>query len=406
MTFALFATNAFFSQDLSCNALSSFHPSQTVKSTSASRIELLSHLYPGSPHRDNWENENHKSMHALLACMSNDDCTENQTSIVILSPSHFIIAICEDCEKSGEDIWAMSVLGSLREMGYTTFFAPYNEALVRVYSQFPDLVKIIIMNGDKAYSCFDDPRCIKGPENPLGIPLWKILSFAYWPVSEHPLGNSWTLSPEKYSWLDNVYLGYSIERTCLKTPITPTSELPPFPLSLVGGMLNDTEYESSVPTPIVNLGLMQQEDFFRELGLSRVLIGIGLPALSPTPYDALCMGVPFINPILIWDREDPENRDKWLAQHEVLKYESPPYVYNVKRDDAEGLWAAVRAALDNPIERYIVPEMTMESLKSRMAFVVEKDWRKDAEVVLDERRSSGNDEGSWVEGLGYFKRSM
>lgn len=109
MTFALFITNAFLSQDLSCNALSSFHPSQTVKSTSASRIELLSHLYPGSPHRDNWENENHKSMHALLACMSNDDCTENQTSIVILSPSHFIIAICEDCEKSGEDIWCVPI---------------------------------------------------------------------------------------------------------------------------------------------------------------------------------------------------------------------------------------------------------------------------------------------------------
>ncbi|KAE9391035.1 hypothetical protein BT96DRAFT_832632 [Gymnopus androsaceus JB14] len=362
-------------------------------------------------------------MRALIECMSNANCTANQTSIVILSSFHFATAICEDCRKAGEDIW---YLYSLREMGYTTLFAPSgNKELVLMYRQFPDLVKIIIMEGTAAHACFVDPDCIKTPKSPLGIPAWKMLSLHFWGGSAHPLGNSWTLSPENYSRIssgdskDNVYLGYSIERTCLNTPITPISErpqrayvlskkvsyfskdnyawskvslIPPFHLTLVAGMINDTEHESSVTASIVNLGLMNQVEFYRELGQSRALIGIGSPWLSPTPYDALCMGVPFINPILKWDRNDPDNRDNWLAQHNGLKYELPPYVYNVKRDDTEGLWSAVRAALDNPIERYIVPAMTMESLKSRVAFVVEKDWKSQAEELLAERISSGSDE--------------
>ncbi len=63
------------------------------------------------------------------------------------------------------------------------------------------------------------------------------------------------------------------------------------------------------------------------------------------------MGVPFINPIMHWDKKKPDDRSKWEAQHDGLKYESPPYVYNVKKGDGEGLWKAVKDALDHPIDR-------------------------------------------------------
>lgn len=43
---------------------------------------------------------------------------------------------------------------------------------------------------------------------------------------------------------------------------------------------------------INNLGLLSQEQFYDELGHSKVLVGIGKPRTSPSPWDALCMGVP------------------------------------------------------------------------------------------------------------------
>lgn len=276
-------------------------------------------------------------------------------------------------------------------MGYTAIFSPNNYELARTYRQYPDLVKIIIIEGARSRECFSDPKCIKTPTHPLGIPAWKMLSFHFWNGASNPLGNPWTLSPENYARIspggnsmNNTYLGYSIERTCMHIPITPPAERPvqayvlakqlryfygkdfawkdlsfadppptlPQPLSLVAGLADDMK-DATLPVPegITNLGKLNQTTFYENLGHSRVLIGIGNPFLSPSPYDALCMAVPFINPVLNWNRENPDDRSRWNTQHEGLKFENPPYVYNVKTDDKEGFWDAVKAAMDNPIER-------------------------------------------------------
>lgn len=200
----------------------------------------------------------------------------------------------------------------------------------------------------------------------------------------HPLGNRWTLSPENYEIMapgnskGNVYLGYTVERTCMRIPITPTTDRPqqvyllaknlayfysdkeyawsnvtldgaPFTVALVAGLRDHLEL--GVPVGITNLGRLNQTEFYYHLGRSRVLLGIGLPFLSPSPYDALCMGVPFINPIMDWDRDFPANRTSWLSQHDALKLLDPPYVYNVFKGDGEGLWRAVKEAFEAPIER-------------------------------------------------------
>lgn len=66
---------------------------------------FVKNLWPvGLPNvTDNWENENSKAMHALLTCMSTETCSENQTSIVLLSSFHFANSISGHV--SGEDIW-------------------------------------------------------------------------------------------------------------------------------------------------------------------------------------------------------------------------------------------------------------------------------------------------------------
>ncbi|KAF5379051.1 hypothetical protein D9615_005991 [Tricholomella constricta] len=404
---------------------------------------FLPYLWPvGLPNRtDNWENENSKSMHALLSCMASQNCEQNRTSIVLLSTSRFSNGIAGDT--SGENIWAMSVLTALREMGYTAIFAPDNYELARTYRQYPDLVKIVILEGFRSKECFNNGRCIKTTSHPLGVPAWKLLSFHFWRGAESPLGSNWTLSPEDYARIvpdhngvENVYLGYSIERTCKRIPIMPSSErpqqayilakdlkyfksdrgfawnnvsfVPPYPLSVMSGIRYnaDTTEPDTLPHGITDLGPLNQTQFYTQLGKSRVLIGIGHPRLSPSPYDALCMGVPFINPILGWDDNDPDNRFKWESQHDALKWEDPPYVYNVRKDDEKGLWAAIKEALDHPIERfraflssllegltvasrYILPSMTMDALKHRVAEIVERDWKGQAEELLAERKASG-----------------
>jgi len=63
--------------------------------------------------------------------------------------------------------------------------------------------------------------------------------------------------------------------------------------------------------------------------------------------------VPFINPILEWDHDDPDNRVKWETQQDALKYTDEPYVYHVFAHDAVGLAGALQRAVDNPIDRYI-----------------------------------------------------
>jgi len=39
---------------------------------------------------------------------------------------------------------------------------------------------------------------------------------------------------------------------------------------------------------IQNLGSMSEDRFYSEVAHSRLLVGVGSPTISPTPYDALC----------------------------------------------------------------------------------------------------------------------
>lgn len=41
------------------------------------------------------------------------------------------------------------------------------------------------------------------------------------------------------------------------------------------------------------------------------------------------MGVPFINPVMSWSTDKPEDRSSWTWQHEGLADVKAPYVYTV-----------------------------------------------------------------------------
>jgi len=50
---------------------------------------------------------------------------------------------------------------------------------------------------------------------------------------------------------------------------------------------------------VVNLGRLNPIEFMQQVGRSKVMIGVGSPWWSPSPYNALCQGVPFINPVSV-----------------------------------------------------------------------------------------------------------
>ena len=57
----------------------------------------------------------------------------------------------------------------------------------------------------------------------------------------------------------------------------------------------------------------------------RILLNIK-PYMSPSPYLALCVGTPFINPIISWDETNPRDRSMWNAQEPRLRWMDPPCV--------------------------------------------------------------------------------
>ncbi|KAG8999542.1 hypothetical protein FRB90_012049 [Tulasnella sp. 427] len=128
----------------------------------------------------------------------------------------------------------------------------------------------------------------------------------------------------------------------------------------------------------MQLEKMDRVAFQHTIAGSKVVLGIGRPALSPTPYEALCLGVPFINVVQGWDRADPENRAKWYtSQHDAIMGLDlgEPYVYHVRVGDREALKRAVRLALETPIPRYIPPRMKMSSVVDRVKAILDMDPR-------------------------------
>ncbi|KAF9513443.1 hypothetical protein BS47DRAFT_1372531 [Hydnum rufescens UP504] len=340
-------------------------------------------------------------MRALLRCLESSNCRKNQDKVVLLGSFHFRLALRG--QNGGEQMWARSTTHALRNMGYSYFFISTTQQMVQLYQIFPHLVKAIIQEGSDVEHCrTGDEFCILRPDHPEGIPIWKLFSFSFWMQSNHFLGPQWTLNPEPWylgatGITPNTYLGYSVEPSCTSRPVVPHSErhdqayvmakmlrfFLPGPTRawsfedydvasnasgvrfIVGAgpdPWHDPKEPIVLPDSLTNLGRLPQTQFIDAVAHSKVMIGVGEPSTSPTPYEALCLGVPFINP---WDTKDPTNRNTWLAQHGLLKLLDPPYVYNVFSGDQKGFAKAIKDAIAHPIDRHILDRMKMTSVEDR-----------------------------------------
>ncbi|KAG8921690.1 hypothetical protein FRC01_000116 [Tulasnella sp. 417] len=384
-------------------------------------------------------------------------CNKNQDKVVILAWYHFRRSL--EGHMQGEAVWCDAMMDAMHALGYTLLLVQNRTHFEDLWRRHHASVQLIIWEdsdfGAGAKPCLRNSTCVYAPSGldlplpppnstHLNIPIWKVFLAHWWNSPSEPLGSPFTLSPEPYNrWpngknggKDNFYVGYSLERTCLKTPFTPHAQRPrqayvlakslryfvmpsyilPDDQGVTENQLNDDFYANlsrtdnitwlgqfkldempkelppHPPPGITQVERMDRSAFQRLVSQSRVLFGIGRPYLSPSPYEALCLGVSFINPVSGWDQEDLENREKWDAQQGGLLFTGvdEPYVYHVKVGDRDGFARAVRKAMETPIERFIPPHMKMSALIDRMKVLLETDCRPTALVQMKDTKYAFN----------------
>ncbi|EIW71341.1 hypothetical protein TREMEDRAFT_42765 [Tremella mesenterica DSM 1558] len=362
------------------------------------------------------------------AALTAEGCGTNETTIIILASLWFAEAY-SGTSNTGESIYAQSVISALNANNYSYVFTslgwynPDMKKTVELWNQHRWNVRMILADPDQVNVCWNpEHNCVKSEANPEGIEAWRLMSFWYWDTIGNPLGPTFTLSP--FAKTPNTLMSLSIEPTCKRLPYLPSAYRPhppqawllakqvhyldnttafswtlealtglqkEFGIHVKGGMVDDdAETLKRVKAAnIENVGRLGKIEFYEELAKSSVLIGVGRPRISPSPWDALCVGVPFINPILEWDEEDPKDRSKWHAQQWHMTDLDPPYVYNVHAHDIVGLRRAVHAAIHHPIESFIPEVMTFKWVRNRMGEIVESDWRTKAKGILEERLRVG-----------------
>ncbi|KAL7416406.1 hypothetical protein BDY24DRAFT_379644 [Mrakia frigida] len=382
------------------------------------------------------QEHNDLAMERLWSCTQKENSTcENERikSVVLLGAEEFRLGFSG--WTGGETIWSNSVFKTMNDLGYTTIISTDNNVTHSHYKLFAPWTKVIIVSGANAFKCFSSVDCIKqSSTDEEGIPAWKLMSLHFWPLAKNPLGPKWTLSPEPAP--ENIYreqgepnfdLGYSRE-DCRSVPLIPHSARVNQAFLYAkrssfffntnyawsDAILNTTSHDlklsfvgapamipgfPSLPPAMHHLnpttGLLPEDEFFAELGKSVALVGIGDPPLSPSPYDALCFGTPFINPILRADPNRPDDRSQWKSQQRTLKHFDPPYVYNVHRGDLEGFKKALILARDTPFPgdgRFIPPRMRESEMRLRVISLVEGDWKEKAQELLVQRMSTGDGE--------------
>jgi hypothetical protein len=145
--------------------------------------------------------------------------------VIILQDHTHHWAIVEQDHAGGELIWARSSMRALKALHYTLVWhrgnlSQINDIVWKEYGGYSN-IHMVIAEAGHVKDCGKEELChYSKVKNPLGAPLWKFLSFHFFPDPSHPLGGGWVLSPEPYHWLGtkNQYLGYSIEEECMETP--------------------------------------------------------------------------------------------------------------------------------------------------------------------------------------------
>ncbi|KAH6903891.1 hypothetical protein BKA70DRAFT_1298766 [Coprinopsis sp. MPI-PUGE-AT-0042] len=381
---------------------------------------------------NNQEHWNMRQLSELYSCVAGERrCHPNKRKIILFASPDTKYGLWDGWRR-GESIWGEAMFKGFYELGYTVLVIEGWAEAPFLYQLYGSYVELVI--GERPGKCIYNRKCIKHTENPDGIPIWKIFDMNYFPkldwygtpTDATPLGGSWIITA-----VDNgpafpyQYIGYSIEEKCKALHVLPPEErdhrvyilmkqlayvhfdtsweadfysraADELGIKFVGGYGNDPDFKPGGQDPpaegwkdieepgkIDNLHPLSRENFMKEVGKSKLMLGIGLPTWSPSPYDALCLGVPFLNPVRFFDEADPWNEAKWETQHPEFTRlgPGPPYVYTVHARNYTGFVEAIKQATNTPIDRFIAPHMTLDAFRKRLIDWVETDWKLEALAV-------------------------
>ncbi|KAJ8094470.1 hypothetical protein PM082_010904 [Marasmius tenuissimus] len=127
---------------------------------------------------------------------------------VILSTYGYVPCAISLCGTTGEVVWLESLMNSFRENDQFLLYTGYRD-LNKAYKMLGDVVTHVWSTDTDVIWCLNDTiSCIESPENPDGVPPWKLFTFTFWgsprgwqnffgpkeePWSYNPLGGEWNL---------------------------------------------------------------------------------------------------------------------------------------------------------------------------------------------------------------------
>ncbi|KAJ7907097.1 hypothetical protein B0H13DRAFT_701526 [Mycena leptocephala] len=347
---------------------------------------------------------------------------------VVLSSWHFHPTCYEPNSSNGEVQWMRPILQLMQEQDIFIIYASFPDKIF--HKDFKllgnDLITHAWIDDEHLIWCFQDPQsCVQSPQNPEGVPLWKMFAFTFWGSlpksgkwlppdiswSFNPLGPEWSLVP--YQMPDgHFFMGYHYQG-CHSLEYVPFAERPDQivilakkseyfhhpvlfvdPSNFYTRLKNSTGYniitnadlEDGYPIPdgLTSVGLLPTAEYDRQLANTKVLLGIGRPQISPTPYASLCRGVPVVLPY----RSDtgcparPGLNDYCgfygeTHQHGPAATIGEPYIYTVDvTGPEEEIIRTIERAVNTRIEPFEPEEMKLDSLRRRLLDYFEIDWEE------------------------------
>ncbi|KAF7297817.1 hypothetical protein MKEN_01405400 [Mycena kentingensis (nom. inval.)] len=339
---------------------------------------------------------NRKALEDLTRCIYDHQCPKQPKLVIIASdPIH------KSALSGPHHNRLRAILQALDDLKIFYVFSPKDIGWAEsVHALFAEQTKLVLFDKPDLRACLDDTfNCVRSDENPTGIPAWKMVAWAEGGDGDapSPFGHAWTFTYEQ-TWGGQSFVGFSFPDTCKQIvpfvdPTQREDRAPEF-FEKVGaetgtgfvaslhptiGRLKDypnTVGHKAVPDNLVELGDLNERKVLTEMSKSRLLVGLWDPRFEDVVLEALCLGVPFLNPIHQWNKNEPTDRRGWVTQNMELNWLGPPRVMR---------------ALANPIETagYIPPHLTHAALMQRVEALVDRDWQQEAKNIAAKQGITG-----------------